>query len=120
MTDEAGIVYVVLGLMLMYAALANFDPCEPLKAFLGRREEGIAPLLLLPVVLLLGLGAMVVAHNSSERDDRAIRELVQRHDPSGPVAPIPEPASGLLFGVGGIVVGLAVRRRLDGVDGGHR
>lgn len=70
-------------------------------------------------LLLVGGGgtwAIVGHHNEANNDNLPTPQAIERPLEPGitrPVAPIPEPGSALLFAVGGIVVGLAVRRRLD-------
>ena len=51
-------------------------------------------------------GIFTVNHHSDHRSNRQPVPVS-----NGPVAPIPEPSSYVLFGVGGLVVGYAIRKQ---------
>lgn len=81
-----------------------------------KRQDGIAPLLLIPIILGIGvLGWAVVGHHNEANNDNppAIERPLGNPTRGGPVQPIPEPGSELLFALGLIVTGYAIRRRYD-------
>lgn len=81
------------------------------------RQEGFAPFVVLGIILLLGfIGAALTHHGSSHGgtghgDDGTVVELGCRGSECSATA-VPEPASLLMLGAGGLLVGFAVRRKL--------
>jgi len=79
-----------------------------------KREQGFVAYVVLGVILLIGSLFAVGRHHNGGGTSRypdAIELGCQGVECSA--SPVPEPVSGALLAVGGIVVGYAVRRKLS-------
>ena len=80
-----------------------------------KREEGLVGYVVLGVILLIGSLFAVGRHHNGGGTSRYPSEAIELgcQGVECSASPVPEPVSGLLLAVGGVVVGYAVRRKLS-------